>query len=178
MKLAILDRDGVINQDSDQFIKSVDEWQPIEGSLNAIARLNHAGWRVVVASNQSALARGLLTLDTLNAIHEKMHRLLAPLGGHIDAVYFCPHGPGDECRCRKPRPGLLQQIAASYPINLRQVPFIGDSLRDIKAAMACGAKPVLVRTGKGKKTEKKLPELHQPVAVYESLADWVNEELA
>jgi len=102
MKLAILDRDGVINQDSDQFIKSLDEWQPIEGSLSAIARLNHAGWRVVVASNQSAIARGLLTLDTLNAIHEKMHGLLAPLGGHIDAVYCCPHGPASQCHCRKP----------------------------------------------------------------------------
>jgi len=177
MKLVVLDRDGVINQDSDQFIKSVDEWQPIEGSLNAIARLNHAGWRVVVATNQSGIARGLLTLGTLNAMHEKMHRLLAPVGGHIDAVYFCPHGPDDECHCRKPLPGLMQQIAASYPVNFQQVPAVGDSLRDLQAAIAVGAKPILVRTGKGKKTEMQLHKLDQKVPVFDNLASWVDQEL-
>src|SRR5690606_15356620 len=130
MRLVILDRDGVINEDSDAYIKSPDEWIPIPGSLEAIARLNRAEYRVVVASNQSGLARGLFDADTLSRIHEKMHRALADVGGAVDAVFFCPHGPDDECDCRKPRPGLLQDIARRLNVSLRGVPAVGDSLRD------------------------------------------------
>ncbi len=152
MKLIILDRDGVINHDSDQYIKSPDEWLPIPGSLDAIARLTQWGWRVVVATNQSGVGRGLFEMDTLNAIHEKMMRAVAHAGGRIDAIFFCPHTNVDKCDCRKPRPGLLQQIAQRYNVDLADVPVIGDSLRDLQAAAAVGARPVLVLTGKGPKT--------------------------
>ncbi|APZ42013.1 D-glycero-beta-D-manno-heptose 1,7-bisphosphate 7-phosphatase [Acidihalobacter ferrooxydans] len=152
MKLIVLDRDGVINRDSDAYIKSPDEWEPLPGSLEAIARLNEAGYTVTVATNQSGIARGLFDIATLAAIHQKMHRLLARHGGHIDAVFFCPHGPDDGCDCRKPDAGLFTQIARRYDADLTGVPAVGDSLRDIEAALLVDAQPMLVRTGKGERT--------------------------
>jgi len=152
MKLVILDRDGVINHDSDQFIKSPDEWKPLPGSLEAIARLTQAGFRVVVASNQSGLGRGLFCMATLNSIHAKMHKMVAMAGGRIDAIFLCPHPADAECACRKPRPGLFQTIASRYHVDLRGVPAVGDALRDIQAATEAGARPILVKTGKGKRT--------------------------
>jgi D-glycero-D-manno-heptose 1,7-bisphosphate phosphatase len=152
MNFIILDRDGVINHDSPDYIKSIEEWRPIAGSLEAIARLNQVGYQVIIASNQSGIARGLYDLDVLHAIRRKMDRLLAPLGGRIEAVFFCPHGPQDNCNCRKPKPGLFEQIARHMDLDLTAVPAVGDSLRDIQAALAASAKPVLVRTGKGEET--------------------------
>ena len=169
MKLVILDRDGVINQDSDQFIKTPDEWKPIPGSLEAIARLNHAGYRVVVASNQSGIGRGLFDMATLNAINEKMYRALGQLGGRIDALFYCPHPAEANCACRKPRPGMFHDIARRFNMSLLEVVSIGDSLRDAQAASAAGAQPVLVLTGKGRKTRAAggLPEGTQ---VFDDLA--------
>ncbi|MDO9053003.1 MAG: D-glycero-beta-D-manno-heptose 1,7-bisphosphate 7-phosphatase [Gallionella sp.] len=160
MKLIILDRDGVINVDSDQFIKNPAEWQPIPGSLEAIARLNQADYRVVVATNQSGIGRGLFDMPTLNAIHDKMHKACALVGARIDAVFFCPHTAESRCDCRKPNPGMLEEIAARYNTNLTGVPVVGDSLRDLQSAAALGATPYLVLTGKGVKTQAKggLPE--------------------
>ena len=151
-KLIILDRDGVINYDREQFIKSPDEWRPIPGSLEAIARLNHAGFRVVVATNQSGLGRRLLDTATLISIHEKLHKALSQVGGRIDAVFFCPHTADASCDCRKPKPGMLIDIGRRFGVELTGVPCIGDSLRDLQAAEACGAQPILVLTGKGEKT--------------------------
>jgi len=148
-KLVILDRDGTINEDSLEFIKSADEWVPLPGSLEAIARLNHAGWHVVVASNQSGLGRGLFEVSELNAIHTKMHQQLAEVGGRIDAVFYCPHAPDDGCQCRKPASGLFEQIAERYAIDLKGVPSVGDSARDLVAGLAVGCEPHLVLTGKG-----------------------------
>lgn len=169
MKLVILDRDGVINFDSDQYIKSADEWRPIPGSMEAIARLNQAGYRVVVATNQSGVGRGLFEMDTLNAIHDKMHKTLALVGGRIEAVFFCPHTNADHCDCRKPKPGLLREIAARFNVDLAGVPAIGDSLRDLQAAVAVGAQPILVRTGKGVKTAAD-PALPAVTPIYADLA--------
>jgi D-glycero-D-manno-heptose 1,7-bisphosphate phosphatase len=152
VRLVILDRDGVINHDSDQFIKSPDEWRPIPGSLEAIARLNHAGYRVAVCTNQSGLGRGLFDMATLNAIHEKMHRALALAGGRIDAVFYCPHTADASCDCRKPQPAMLDEASRRFGVDLVQVPSIGDSLRDLQASEAAGAQPMLVLTGKGEKT--------------------------
>jgi len=152
MKLVILDRDGVINVDSDQYIKSPEEWKPIAGSLEAIARFTQAGFRVVLATNQSGLGRGLFDMATLNAMHNKMHKAVGQLGGRIDAVFFCPHAQDAGCACRKPQPGMLLEIAQRFNITLADVPAIGDSLRDLQAASAAGARPVLVLTGKGEKT--------------------------
>ncbi|MEW5770115.1 MAG: D-glycero-beta-D-manno-heptose 1,7-bisphosphate 7-phosphatase [Pseudomonadota bacterium] len=168
MKCVILDRDGVINYDSDQFIKNPDEWKPIPGSLTAIARLNQAGFRVVVASNQSGLGRGLFDMVTLNAIHAKMHKLVAQAGGRIDAVFFCPHPADSKCDCRKPRPGLLQDIGTRLHIDLTDVYAVGDALRDVQAALAVGARPMLVRTGKGLRTLES-DELPTHVPVYDDL---------
>ena len=148
MKLVILDRDGVINYDSVHYIKSPAEWKPLPGSLEAIARLNQAGYRVVVATNQSGVGRGLFDMDTLNAIHEKMHRAVQAVGGRIDAIFYCPHAPDANCDCRKPRPGMFERIAACFNIDLARVHAIGDTLRDVEAAVAAGARPMLVRTGK------------------------------
>ncbi len=152
MKLIILDRDGVINYDSAQFIKSPAEWQPIEGSLEAIARLNQAGYRVLVATNQSGVGRGLFDMPTLNAIHDKMHKACALVGARIDAVFFCPHTSEHHCSCRKPKAGMLEEISSRYNTNLTGVPMVGDSLRDLQPAAAMGAQPYLVLTGKGGKT--------------------------
>lgn len=160
MKLIILDRDGVINHDSDQFIKNPDEWKPIPGSLEAIARLNQAGYRVAVATNQSGVGRGLFDMPTLNAIHDKMHKSLAQVGGRIDAIFFCPHTSDSNCNCRKPKSGMMEEIAARFAVSLKGVPAVGDSLRDLEAAARLGAQPYLVLTGKGTKTQAKggLPE--------------------
>jgi D-glycero-D-manno-heptose 1,7-bisphosphate phosphatase len=153
MKLVILDRDGVINQDSDQFIKNTTEWKAIPGSLEAIARLNHAGYRVVVASNQSGIGRGLLDMGALNAINDKMYRALAQVGGRIDALFYCPHAADANCDCRKPKPGMFLDIAQRFNVDLAGVPSVGDSLRDLQAAATAGAQPMLVLTGKGARTE-------------------------
>ena len=148
MKLIILDRDGTINEDRDDFVKSADEWVPLPGALEAIARLNHAGWHTVVATNQSGLGRGTFDMATLNAMHLKMNQLLAKQGGRIDAVFFCPHGPEQTCTCRKPLPGLFVQIGERFGASLHDVPVVGDTLRDLQAGVAVGCKPHLVRTGK------------------------------
>ncbi len=152
MKLVILDRDGVINLDSDLFIKSPDEWIAIPKSLEAIAMLNQSGYHVVVSTNQSGLNRGLFDMDTLNAMHAKMHQELSNAGGNIDAIFFCPHTHSENCNCRKPKAGMLLEIADRFNINLKNVPMIGDSLRDLQAAVLAECIPVLVLTGKGIKT--------------------------
>lgn len=154
-KLVVLDRDGVINLDSDYFVKSPDEWIPIPGSLEAIAMLNHAGYRVVVASNQSGIGRGLFEMSALNAMHQKMHKALLALGGRVDAVFFCPHTAAEECGCRKPKAGMLHQIAERFDVDLRGVPVVGDSLRDLQAGVEVGCAPHLVKTGKGLRTLEK-----------------------
>ena len=173
MKLIVLDRDGVINLDSDDYIKSVDEWQPIPGSIEAIARLSLNDYRVVVATNQSGIARGYFDLDTLNEMHAKLHQLVSVAGGCIDAIFFCPHGPDDGCDCRKPKPGMLLDISERLRTDLEGVPVVGDSLRDLQAAEAVKARPVLVRTGKGERT---LDKLGSPAGyeVYDDLADFVD----
>ena len=160
MKLVILDRDGVINFDSAQFIKSPAEWKPIPGSLEAIARLNQSGYKVVVATNQSGVGRSLLDMDTLNSIHEKMHKMLFAAGGRIDAIFYCPHTADSDCACRKPKPGMFKRISETMNADLKGVPAVGDSLRDLQAAVAVGCRPMLVHTGKGEKTrvEGNLPE--------------------
>lgn len=152
MKLVILDRDGVINEDSPSFIKSPEEWVAIPGSLDAIARLNHAGYHVVIATNQSGVGRGLFDMATLNAIHEKLYRALAQVGGRVDAIFYCPHAADANCECRKPKTGMFRAIGERFNTSLAGVPAIGDSGRDIEAAAAMGARPMLVRTGKGLKT--------------------------
>ena len=138
MKLVILDRDGTINADSDDYIKSPDEWMPLPGALEAIARLNHAGWHTVIASNQSGLGRGLFDVASLNAMHAKMHKMLAAQGGRIDAVFYCPHSPDEGCQCRKPLPGLFEQIGDRFGVDLKGTPVVGDGLRDLQAGVAVG----------------------------------------
>lgn len=152
MKLVILDRDGVINQDSDDFIKSPDEWKPIPGSIEAIARLYHAGFHVVIATNQSGIARALFNMSALNAIHEKMMKAVQQGGGRIDAIFFSPYTEDAGTNCRKPRPGMFVDIGKRYNVPLRGVPCVGDSLRDLQAASAVGGQPILVLTGKGQST--------------------------
>ncbi len=172
MKLVILDRDGVINQDSDQFIKNPEEWKPIPGSLGAIARLNHAGYRVVVASNQSGIGRGLFDMGALNAINDKMYRALAQVGGRIDALFYCPHAAEADCDCRKPKPGMFLDIAQRFNVALAGVPSVGDSLRDLQAAAAARAQPMLVLTGKGAKT-KRAGGLPEGTLFFDNLAEAV-----
>ena len=169
MKLVILDRDGVINRDSDLFIKSPDEWIPIEGSPQAIARLNQWGYRVIIATNQSGVGRGFYSMDTLNAIHEKMHHTVAHAGGRIDAVFFCPHTNEDKCDCRKPKAGMFEEIAARFRVDLAGVPAIGDSLRDLQVAVTVGAMPILVLTGKGAITQID-PKLPPGTMIFSDLA--------
>jgi D-glycero-D-manno-heptose 1,7-bisphosphate phosphatase len=168
-KYILLDRDGVINQDSDDYIKSPDEWIPIEGSLEAIALLNKNGFKVAVISNQSGIARGYYSLETLNSMHDKMQRLLAEKGGKIEAIYFCPHSPMDKCNCRKPKTGLLELFSREKNILLKDIFFVGDSLSDMKAAQAVAAAPLLVKTGKGLKTLAENPHLNIPI--FENLYD-------
>ena len=148
LKLIILDRDGTINEDRDDFVKTPEEWVPIAGALEAIARLNHAGWHTVVVTNQSGLGRGLFDMSTLNAMHLKMNQALAKHGGRIDAVFFCPHTPEEHCDCRKPLPGLMLQVGERYGLNLKDVAVVGDSLRDLLAGVAAGCPTHLLRTGK------------------------------
>jgi len=176
MKLIILDRDGVINYDSDQFIKSPEEWKPIPGSLEAIARLNQAGYRVAVATNQSGIGRGLFDMPTLNSIHDKMHKSLAQVGGRVDAIFFCPHTNDANCECRKPKSGMIEEVAIRFGVSLKGVPAVGDSLRDLEAAGRLGAQPYLVLTGKGTKTQAKggLPE---GTLIYPDLASVVSSLL-
>jgi D-glycero-D-manno-heptose 1,7-bisphosphate phosphatase len=149
IKLVILDRDGTINEDRDDFVKTPEEWVPFPGALEAIARLNHAGWHTVIATNQSGLGRGTFEMVTLNAMHTKMNQMLAKQGGRIDAVFFCPHAPDQACTCRKPLPGLFEQIGERFGVDLRDVPVVGDSVRDLQAGAAVGCRPHFVRTGKG-----------------------------
>ena len=168
-KYILLDRDGVINQDSDAFIKSPDEWQPIAHSLQAIALLNAHGYQVIVVTNQSGVARGLFDEQTLQAIHAKMCRLVAEAGGNISAIYYCPHGVDSSCDCRKPKAGLLTRFAADFAADLTNVPVVGDSLRDLQAAVAVGALPVLVKTGKGQRTLANNPDFN--FLVFDDLYD-------
>lgn len=177
MKLIILDRDGVINFDSAQFIKSPEEWKPIPGSLEAIARLNQAGFRVVLATNQSGVGRGLFDMATLNTIHDKMHKMLAQAGGRIDALFYCPHTADSSCGCRKPKAGMFDEIARRFNAPLTGVPSVGDSLRDLQASATMRAQPILVLTGKGEKTlaAGNLPE---NTLVFANLAEVVKYLLA
>lgn len=166
MKLVILDRDGVINQDSANFIKNQNEWIPIAGSLEAIALLNQSGFRVAVATNQSGVSRGLFDMATLNSIHDKMHRELAQVGGRIDAIFYCPHSADEHCHCRKPDTGMIEEIGKRFSLELKDVPAVGDALRDLQAFASAGCQPILVLTGKGEatlaaakqSTDKALPE--------------------
>jgi len=169
----ILDRDGVINHDSDLYIKSPEEWLPIEGSLEAIARLHQSGIKVVVATNQSGIARGLYDEATLELIHDKMNQLIAQAGGELAGIFYCPHGPDDGCDCRKPRPGLVHQITEALAIDPNNVPFIGDSVRDLVAAKAAGCQPILVKSGKGERSiESGKVESHIPI--FDDLASFVD----
>lgn len=182
-KIIILDRDGVINEDSDDYIKSPEEYIPIPGSLEAISLLNKAGYTVVVASNQSGIARGYFSLETLEQMHGKLSSLLADKGGKIDKIYFCPHSPDDHCDCRKPQPGLFLKILEDYPVEPRGVVVIGDSLKDLQVARAVNMVPMLVRTGKGAITEAalrndvKLGEQFANVKVFDDLSQAVEEVL-
>ncbi len=171
-RYVILDRDGTLNIDADDFIKSPAEWQPLPGSLEAVALLNRHGFKVVVISNQSGIARGLFDLPTLHAMHDKMRRLAAGVGAEIEAIYFCPHGPGDDCVCRKPKPGLFETFAQEKGVDLQQVYAVGDSFRDIQASQAAGAMPILVKTGKGRQTLQNHPDLTLPI--FENLYDAAN----
>ena len=174
--MIILDRDGVINEDSDHYIKSVEEWIPIKGSLEAIARLKKAGYLVTVATNQSGLARGFFDEKTLQAMHDKMARMLADRGVAIDGIFYCPHGPNEGCACRKPRPGLLLQIAKAFDVNLKNTLFVGDSMSDLQAAGLVGAKSVLLKTGKGLRTLEKMDKITD-LPIYDDLAHFVREFL-
>lgn len=162
MNLIILDRDGTINEDRDDYIKSPEEWVPLPGALEAIARLNQAGWHTVIATNQSGLGRGLFDMSALNAMHLKLNALLSKLGGRVDAVFFCPHTPDDDCECRKPQPGLIRQIGERFSVELDAVPVVGDSLRDLQAGAAMGCPTHLVRTGKGADLDLALVEREAP----------------
>lgn len=176
-RVVILDRDGVINHDSPNYIKSAKEWRPIVGSLEAIARLAHAEYRVFVVSNQSGIGRHLFDYEDLFSIHDKMIRMVYELGGRIDGIFFCPHTPQDNCDCRKPKPGLLEQIGQRLQIDTSGLPFIGDSSSDLYAALAVGAQPMLVRTGNGAATETQLDGELSDTPVYKDLAALVNELL-
>ena len=169
MKLIILDRDGVINYGSTQFIKHPKEWRPLPGSLEAIARLVQADYRVVVATNQSGIGRGLFDMLTLNAIHNKMHKAVVQAAGRIDSIFYCPHAAEANCSCRKPKTGMLETIALRYNVNLKGVPVIGDALRDLESAAEMGAQPILVLTGKGTKTQAK-GSLPEGTLIYRDLA--------
>lgn len=171
-KFIILDRDGVINYDSDNYIKTVDEWIPLPGSMKAIGKLTQAGYKIAVATNQSGISRGYFSVETLNAMHDKMTKLAAQHGGKFDYIAYCPHGPDDDCDCRKPLPGLIHQIESALNISAKDCYMVGDSLRDLEAGVAAGMKPVLVKTGKGERTIEKGFELKN-VSVTENLLTFV-----
>lgn len=170
MKLIILDRDGVINYDSDDYIKTPEEWRPLPGSLEAITKLNRAGYHVVVLTNQAGIARGYFTLATLQKIHQKLLQSVEAAGGNIDKIYFCPHGNEDQCDCRKPKPGMFKQIENDFKISLKEVYYIGDKYSDLQAAIAAGCKFILVKTGYGKRVLEKYPELSKTVTIADNLA--------
>lgn len=181
-KLIILDRDGVINYDSDDYIKSEEEWTPLPGSIEAISKLHQSGFRIAIATNQSGLARNYFDNDTLEAMHHKMVSLIEAAGGKIDLIAFCPHKPGDNCSCRKPLPGLITKISEQLSIPISQsVIFVGDSMSDLEAGYAAGCTPVLVKTGKGMKSFVKLKEANnshlKDIAVYNSLSEFVENHL-
>jgi len=181
MKLVILDRNGTINVHREDFVKSDIEWTPLPGALEAVAKLNHAGWHVVIASNQSGLGRGLFDMASLNAMHAKMHKMLAAVGGRVDAVFYCPHSPDEGCECRKPAPGLFRQIGDRYGIDLKDVPTAGDSLRDLQAGASAGCEPHLLLTGMGaacRGVDPLPPEYPANTMVHESLAAFVDFLLA
>ena len=177
-RLVILGRDGILNVYRDDHVKSPDEWEPIPGALEAVARLNHAGWHTVVATNQSGIGRGMIDMASINTVHLHMMQRLHEVGGRLDAVFFCPHTPEDDCDCRKPRPGLMKQIAQRYGIELRTVPMVADTLRDLQAAHAAGCEPHLVRTGRAAAlTDKQVVEIVQQVPmteVHDSLGEFVD----
>lgn len=175
MKLIILDRDGVINVDSDEYVKSAEEWIPLPGSIEAIARLSQAGWTVAVATNQSGLARGYFGVPELNAMHAKLRRLVAAEGGELGLIVYCPHGPDDACDCRKPQAGLFRDISNHYAVPLLGVPTVGDSLRDLQAGAALGCEPYLVLTGKGQRTA--LQALPDRTRTFDNLASVVDHLL-
>ncbi|HEY8386027.1 MAG TPA: D-glycero-beta-D-manno-heptose 1,7-bisphosphate 7-phosphatase [Porticoccaceae bacterium] len=182
MALVILDRDGVINEDSDAFVKSLAEWIPLPGSIEAIARLSRAGFTVAVATNQSGLGRGLFGQDDLDAMHQHLESLVVEAGGKLAGIYYCPHRPEEGCECRKPLPGLLDRLARDLGQPLQGAYMVGDSLRDLEAGLARGCRPVLVRTGKGTATEARLQasdsSLLASLAVYDDLSAWVDHLLA
>jgi len=176
-KFIILDRDGVINEDSDEYVKSAEEWYPIPGSLEAIAKLKKADYTVVVATNQSGIGRGLYSFEDFEEMCEKMDVLLDQAGGYVDGIFLCPHAPEDNCDCRKPLPGLFHQIEEAFDIDLTGVPVVGDSLRDLQAGQAVGCTPYLVKTGKGERTIEKGEGL-EGVEIFEDLAAFVDQLLA
>lgn len=177
IKLIILDRDGVINEDIGRPVALPEEWVPIPQSLDAIARLHQAGWHVAVATNQSGIGQGLFDVDALHAIHRRMHEMVNQAGGRIDVVAFCPHSDASECDCRKPAPGMLYTISERLDIELSSVVLVGDSLRDMQAAMAAAATPVMVRTGKGQATLDNNKGLEH-IPAYDDLASYVDTLLA
>lgn len=172
MKWIILDRDGVINFDSDKYIKNVEEWNPIPGSIEAIADLYAAGFKIAIATNQSGISRGLFSLDDLEDMHTKLNSLVENAGGEISGIFYCPHLPNDQCACRKPKTGLLDEIERQFDIDLKGVPFVGDSEKDIQAAIDKGCAPILVCTGKGEMTRKVINTntQYQNVTVYDDLS--------
>lgn len=173
MPYIILDRDGVINHESNEYIKSPEEWHPIPGSLEAIARLNQAGYQVLIATNQSGIARGFYSLEILSSIHEKCFQLLAALGGRIEEIFFCPHHPDAECFCRKPQPGLFLKMQEKYAVSFAETYYIGDSMSDMEVARVVGCKPILVLSGNGKMTLARHPEL-VTIPHFDNLSDAVN----
>jgi len=175
MGLVILDRDGVINFDSPNYIKSPEEWRPLPGSIEAIALLSKAGYKVYIATNQAGLARGLFDLDRLNLMHEKLLGLVNEQGGKVAGIFYCPHHPDEHCHCRKPKIGLLEQISAHARQSLNGVPFVGDSLKDVQAALTMGCKPILVETGNGRSTKKTVSE---EVEIHATLLDFAQSFLS
>jgi D-glycero-D-manno-heptose 1,7-bisphosphate phosphatase len=180
VKLLILGRDGILNRYREDHVKEPGEWEPLPGALEAVARLNHAGWHAVVATNQAGIGRGLLDMASLNAIHHFMIRRLVDVGGRLDAVFFCPHAPEEQCDCRKPLPGMMLQIADRYGVNLADVPLVSDNLRDLKAAAAAGCPAHLVKTGRAARLdEEQMAALLQQVpgarvhADLAAFADWL-----
>ena len=176
IKLIVLDRDGVINEDLDQPVASVNDWSPIPGSLEAIARLYQNGWSVAVATNQSGIGRGLMTLANLHEVHQRLHEQVNQVGGKIDVIAFCPHTDSDDCACRKPAPGMLYTISERLGADLSNVVMVGDSLRDAQTAMAAAAKPIIVRTGKGQKTLDSHKGLEH-IPAFDDLASYVDNLL-
>ena len=178
LRLVILGRDGILNIYREDHVKSPDEWEPIPGALEAVARLNHAGWHTVVATNQAGIGRGMIDMASINTVHQRMMQRLAEVGGRVDAVFFCPHTPEDNCDCRKPKPGLMNQIVQRYGIEPKTVPMVVDTLRDLQAARAAGCEPHLVRTGRAVAlTDAQVVEIVQQVPmteVHDDLSDFVD----